>query len=203
MTASVYSALAGRLKTFRGETYKLHVGDTWMEPAVSCRMQDLTVEEHPGMHRYASIKGRPELVEAICTRFTARTGLATTPDEVLVGAGATGALASVIRAIMAPGQEVLLLAPYWPLVSGIVTSFYGTPIPVPFFGTWQTPAEAVAAGGTARADDNEDSLKTRLMAYYKQTSPLVGYYYAKGDLKSVDGLASMDEVAQSISAALE
>ena len=53
-----------------------------------------------------------------------------------------------------------------------------------------------------RADDNEDSLKTRLMAYYKQTSPLVGYYYAKGDLKSVNGLASMDEVAASITKAL-
>ncbi|MBB5720762.1 adenylate kinase [Loktanella ponticola] len=53
-----------------------------------------------------------------------------------------------------------------------------------------------------RADDNEDSLKTRLLAYYKQTSPLVGYYYAKGDLSSVNGLASMDEVAGSIKAAL-
>ncbi|MDG1377591.1 MAG: adenylate kinase [Yoonia sp.] len=55
---------------------------------------------------------------------------------------------------------------------------------------------------TRRADDNEDSLKTRLMAYYKQTSPLVGYYYAKGDLKSVDGLASMENVAASINKAL-
>ena len=53
-----------------------------------------------------------------------------------------------------------------------------------------------------RADDNEESLRTRLMAYYKQTSPLVGYYYAKGDLKSVNGLASMDEVAGSITKAL-
>ncbi len=53
-----------------------------------------------------------------------------------------------------------------------------------------------------RADDNEESLRTRLMAYYKQTSPLVGYYYAKGDLQSVDGLASMDEVAASINKAL-
>jgi adenylate kinase len=35
-------------------------------------------------------------------------------------------------------------------------------------------AEAVAAGGTARADDNAESLKIRLMAYYKQTSPLIG-----------------------------
>ena len=56
---------------------------------------------------------------------------------------------------------------------------------------------------TRRADDNEDSLRTRLMAYYKQTSPLVGYYYAKGDLKSVDGLASMDDVAASIKSALD
>lgn len=53
-----------------------------------------------------------------------------------------------------------------------------------------------------RADDNEESLRTRLLAYYKQTSPLVGYYYAKGDLKSVDGLASMEEVAESITKAL-
>ena len=39
-------------------------------------------------------------------------------------------------------------------------------------------ADAVAAGQTPRADDTEEALKTRLMAYYKQTSPLIGYYYA-------------------------
>jgi adenylate kinase len=61
---------------------------------------------------------------------------------------------------------------------------------------------AVAAGDAARADDNEESLKVRLLAYYKQTSPLIGYYYAKGDLQSVDGLASMDDVATSIAKAL-
>jgi len=63
-------------------------------------------------------------------------------------------------------------------------------------------ADAVAAGGTARADDNEESLKTRLMAYYKQTSPLIGYYHAKGDLKSVDGLGTMDGVAADIAGVL-
>ncbi|CUH50920.1 adenylate kinase [Shimia marina] len=62
--------------------------------------------------------------------------------------------------------------------------------------------EAVAAGGTARADDNEESLKVRLMAYYKQTSPLIGYYHAKGNLTAIDGLASMEEVEASISAIL-
>lgn len=63
-------------------------------------------------------------------------------------------------------------------------------------------AEAVAAGGKARADDNEESLKTRLMAYYKQTSPLLGYYYAKGDLTSVDGLGTMAEVEAAIAGVL-
>jgi len=54
-----------------------------------------------------------------------------------------------------------------------------------------------------RADDNEESLKTRLLAYYKQTSPLIGYYYAKGDLRSVNGLGEIDDVAASISGVLE
>ncbi|MEE9428482.1 MAG: adenylate kinase [Paracoccaceae bacterium] len=53
-----------------------------------------------------------------------------------------------------------------------------------------------------RADDNAESLKQRLMEYYKKTSPLLGYYYAKGDLRSIDGLADIDDVAASIAAVL-
>ena len=54
-----------------------------------------------------------------------------------------------------------------------------------------------------RADDNEDALKQRLMEYYKKTSPLIGYYYAKDKLSSVDGLAEMDAVAASIASVLD
>lgn len=53
-----------------------------------------------------------------------------------------------------------------------------------------------------RGDDNEAALRTRLMAYYKDTSPLIGYYYAKGDLKRVNGLGEIDEVASRISGVL-
>ena len=63
-------------------------------------------------------------------------------------------------------------------------------------------AEAAAAGQPVRADDNEESLKTRLLAYYKQTSPLIGYYYAKGDLTSLDGMGTMDEVTSAIAGVL-
>jgi len=53
-----------------------------------------------------------------------------------------------------------------------------------------------------RADDNADALRTRLMEYYKKTSPLIGYYHAKGDLTSVNGLAEIEAVAAEITAAL-
>ncbi|MEO1285256.1 MAG: adenylate kinase [Pseudomonadota bacterium] len=64
-------------------------------------------------------------------------------------------------------------------------------------------AEAAAAGKPVRADDNEESLKIRLMEYYKKTSPLTGYYYAKGDLKGVDGLGAIDQVANDIAGVLD
>jgi adenylate kinase len=54
-----------------------------------------------------------------------------------------------------------------------------------------------------RADDNAETLKTRLMEYYKKTSPLIGYYHAKGLLSSVDGLADMDSVSSAIASVLD
>ncbi len=54
-----------------------------------------------------------------------------------------------------------------------------------------------------RADDNEASLKTRLMEYYKKTSPLIGYYHAKGQLRWVPGLGEIDFVAKGIAGVLD
>lgn len=53
-----------------------------------------------------------------------------------------------------------------------------------------------------RADDNEETVRNRLMAYYRETAPLIGYYFAKDRLKSVDGMADIDEVARQINAIL-
>ena len=54
-----------------------------------------------------------------------------------------------------------------------------------------------------RADDNAETLKTRLMEYYKKTSPLIGYYYAKEQLSAVDGLAEVEAVAGAIAKVLD
>ncbi len=58
--------------------------------------------------------------------------------------------------------------------------------------------ETKAAGGTVRADDTVEALKTRLMAYYRETSPLIGYYYCKGNLQTLDGMASIEAVGNGI-----
>ena len=71
---------------------------------------------------------------------------------------------------------------------------------------WPASGKCPKCSGTEvvrRADDNEDSLRQRLMEYYKKTSSLVGYYYAKGVHVAVDGLASVEEVQNSIAGVLE
>lgn len=54
-----------------------------------------------------------------------------------------------------------------------------------------------------RADDNAETVKSRLMAYYRETAPLIGYYFAKGKLKSIDGMAEIDEVERQLNTVLD
>lgn len=49
-----------------------------------------------------------------------------------------------------------------------------------------------------RADDNAETVTNRLMAYYRETAPLTGYYFCKKILRAVDGMAPIDQVAIAI-----
>lgn len=101
-------------------------------------MQDLSVEQFPGLHRYAPPQGLPQLIDAIVARTREKTQTPTERENVLVATGATGALGAAMGGILDAGDEVLILSPYWPLISGIVRCFGGVPVEVPFIGT---PAE--------------------------------------------------------------
>ena len=59
-----------------------------------------------------------------------------------------------------------------------------------------------ARGEPVRPDDNPDSLRKRLDAYNAQTAPLIGYYAGKGALKTVDGMAAIDDVTRAIAEVL-
>ena len=62
--------------------------------------------------------------------------------------------------------------------------------------------EAVARGEPARKDDNPQTLHRRLGAYAQETAPLVEYYAGKGLLRNVDGLQSIETVADHLLDAL-
>jgi adenylate kinase len=58
-----------------------------------------------------------------------------------------------------------------------------------------------ACGGTEftrRADDKAETVAARLEAYHRQTAPLLPYYKGQGTLRTVDGMAAMDEVARQL-----
>jgi len=138
MPVGVFSKVAHKIASIEGERYPLHVGDSWLEPAPGARMEDLSVAEYPGMHRYTLPVGMPALVDAIVGHRGVDRG------RVLVSAGATGGLGAVASTVLDPGDEVLLLCPFWPLIRGIITLHHGVPVEVGFYDQVQV-AEDVAA----------------------------------------------------------
>jgi adenylate kinase len=70
----------------------------------------------------------------------------------------------------------------------------------------RVPGVCDACGGTQmkrRADDTEEALRTRMLAYYRDTSPLIGYYHALRQLATVDGLAPMEAVSAAVAKVLD
>lgn len=63
--------------------------------------------------------------------------------------------------------------------------------------------EAKAAGQPVRKDDTPEVFEVRLREYYKNTAPLIGYYWAKRDLVQIDGMAQMPAVAEAIAKVLD
>ena len=63
--------------------------------------------------------------------------------------------------------------------------------------------ETKAQGLPVRPDDTPEVLEQRLRAYYKNTAPLVGYYWAKKNLIQIDGMADMDSVSAMIAKILD
>jgi N-succinyldiaminopimelate aminotransferase len=100
-------------------------------------------------------------VDAIVEKVRASNGLPCDRESVLVSAGATGALGAAVGAIASPGDEVLILAPHWPLIAGIVSAFRAVPMLVPFYDRVSSAGEAVDAVSAA--------LGSRVVALYVST----------------------------------
>lgn len=144
LAGSLYSAYARRLAHHPGETYPLHVGDTWLEPVEGARMEDLAESALPGLHRYANPGGLPQLRGALLRKVREGNGFDfVEKGGVMIGTGCTGALAALAATLLSPGEEVLLCAPYWPLVRAVVLGARARTVDVPFYDRAADP-EALA-----------------------------------------------------------
>jgi DNA-binding transcriptional MocR family regulator len=95
------------------------------------------LSRHAPSHGYAAA-GLPELRAAIAQRFDER-GVTTTPDQILVTAGAQHALHLVLRLLCAPGDRVLVDAPAYPRTLAAVRGVRGRAVAVPL---WQAGWDA-------------------------------------------------------------
>ncbi|MDL2718559.1 MAG: pyridoxal phosphate-dependent aminotransferase [Acidobacteriota bacterium] len=156
LRGSPYSTLLAKMATHRGEVYPLHVGDTWKHAPEGCRPEEIG-PGIPGINRYTDVWGLPELRDAIAARTAARSGAAVSRANVLVTGGATAGLMAAVCALVSPGEEVLLLAPRWPLIEGHVRLAGAVPIEVPLFLGDLSP-ESVVAALEAQATDRTVAL---------------------------------------------
>lgn len=162
--ASVFSRLRNRAEASGYELAALHLGDTYKDAPEGCRMQDLLSEEIEGLHRYSPVEGQPALLSALAERATLRHGRQTTSGDVLVTAGATGGLGAAFGAIVDPGDEVIVLTPYWPLITGILRGLHARAVLVPLL-----PASDEGQADAALVSRVEAACTDRTVALYLNT----------------------------------
>jgi aspartate/methionine/tyrosine aminotransferase len=138
---NAYSQYAELAKSSGSPLSPLHVGDTYLPPAIGCRMQDLSISEYPRLHQYAPVQGRSDLIAGIAKYRQQREGLLPSNDEIVVTAGATGGLFGLASALIEPGDEVIMLAPYWPLFGNAIRHYGGTTKSLSVFDCLNAPDE--------------------------------------------------------------
>src|SRR5690606_38700681 len=121
LSSRVYTALAALAREHASEVFALNVGDTYLPPPACARAESQLLERLPTLHNYADVQGEPLLLDAIEALHTARER-PIPRSTVQVTVGATSGLDLACRALVAPGDEVIVLAPFWPLIRGIVSA---------------------------------------------------------------------------------
>ncbi len=130
---SVFASLVAQFKTLPSPPAPLHLGDTYRPPPEQARLEHAVALLPANGYAYANPNGHEGLRQAVAERM-GRCGLPGLGlEHVHVTSGGTGAIAAVWHTLLAPGDEVLILAPFWPLVRGIVHSVGAVPIEVPFY----------------------------------------------------------------------
>ncbi|TEB07038.1 Aspartate aminotransferase [Pelotomaculum schinkii] len=106
-----------RLRKIHGpeKVYDFSLGNPSGEPpkAIKERLKKLALEPVQGMHRYMSNAGYADTRRAVAELLTGQTGLPFTEDHIVMTCGAGGALNVALKTLLDPGDEVIVLAPFF------------------------------------------------------------------------------------------
>jgi len=130
---SVFATLAAQFKTLEHPPIPLHLGDTYREPPVEARLERAIERLSPPAYAYCNPNGMDELRAAVAERCQAAGLQAFDANWVHVTSGGTGAISIALQSWLQPGDEVLIAAPFWPLVKGMVLNLGAVPIEIPFY----------------------------------------------------------------------
>ncbi|BCO08044.1 aminotransferase [Desulfolithobacter dissulfuricans] len=123
------NAKAKALKAAGADILNFSVGEPDFDtPAHVCEAGKKAIDE--GHTRYTAVPGIPELREAICHRFREDHGWDYTIDEIQVSCGGKHGLYNIFQAVLNPGDEVLVPAPYWVSYPPMVQLAGGVPVTV-------------------------------------------------------------------------
>ncbi|MGA8296854.1 MAG: pyridoxal phosphate-dependent aminotransferase [Acidimicrobiales bacterium] len=135
----------------------------------------------PRSHRYSPTPGLPELRAEIAARTSRETGVDVAADQVLVSNGAKHAIANAFTALLDPGDEVLVAAPYWTTYPESIALAEGVPVVVP---TDESTGFRIGAGELER----HASERTKALLFVSPSNP-TGAVYSRDEMEQIGELA--------------
>ncbi len=143
-----------QLRKERGadNVFDFSLGNPDVEPpaAVIEALRQIVAENRPHSHGYMPNAGFPAVRAAIASRLAERTGLPFTLDDILMTSGAAGAINTILKAVLDPGDEVIVLNPYFPEYRFYIENHCGRVVPVETGADFQPDIARIAAAITPR-----------------------------------------------------
>jgi aspartate/methionine/tyrosine aminotransferase len=128
---SLYARIYQRLAAYKGEIFPFHVGNTHLPPPPGVA-EALAQNDDPALFRYSPPQGDPELRAELAQRLVERGHDHVHEGDVVITAGATHGLSLACQATLNAGDEVMVLSPHWPLITGMVQQAGAIPVEVSF-----------------------------------------------------------------------
>lgn len=142
-----------RIKEYGAENvFDFSIGNPVFEPPAAVReaLVKLAADPTPGAHRYMPNPGYPETRAFMAERLAGASGAPFTAADVVMCVGAGGALNIVLRTLLDPGDEVLVIKPYFVDYLNYIANYNGVPKPVDSNPDFSLNLEAIAAALTPR-----------------------------------------------------